>query len=168
MKRKNLLLQLLIVLVLLSFSAVTATGQAEMCGDMNDDGTTDIVDALLIAQCYAGIPSTCPDATAGDVNCDEQIDIVDALLVAQFYVGLNAALNCCDTSETPVPGLADCSEAFEWDAGTTYDTPGTQVQYNGNLYENNWYTSDQNPEEYSGEYDVWTLIEQCDPEPGIC
>jgi aryl-phospho-beta-D-glucosidase BglC (GH1 family) len=172
MKRKNFLLQLLLVLVLLSFSAITATGQANACGDVNDDGTTDIVDALLIAQCYVGL-TTCPDAAVGDVNCDGQIDIVDALLVAQFYVGI-ASLDCCDTetptptpdteTPTPVPGeLIDCSELQEWDAEATYDTEGTQVQYNGNVYSNNWYSIDQNPEENSGPYDVWTLVGQCDP-----
>ncbi|MBN2738197.1 MAG: family 43 glycosylhydrolase [Spirochaetales bacterium] len=58
-------------------------------GDANDDGTVNIVDALLIAQHYVGL------ATSGtfievnaDVNCDNTINIVDALLVAQFYVGL--------------------------------------------------------------------------------
>jgi chitodextrinase len=41
---------------------------------------------------------------------------------------------------------------MEWEAGTIYDTSGTQVQYNGYLYENKWYTSGQNPEEYSTEF----------------
>ena len=101
MKRKIFLLQLLLVLALLSFSATTAIGQINNCGDANDDGSTDIVDALLISQCYVGL-TTCPDAAIGDVNCDEYIDIVDALLTAQFYVGLIAALDCCDTP-TPTP-----------------------------------------------------------------
>jgi len=192
MKRKTFLGCLLLVLFLLSFSATTAIGQA-VCGDTNDDGTVNIVDALLLSQCYVGL-ITCPDAEVSDVNCDGQINIVDALIIAQVYVGLITELNCCSTetetptpeiteiptptpetptetptptpeteTPTPVPGLVDCSEAFEWDAGTVYDTAGTQVEYNGNLYMNNWYTSNQNPEDYSGEYDVWTLVGECDP-----
>jgi beta-xylosidase len=56
-------------------------------GDVNGDGNVDIVDALLVTQCYVGIAS-CPSLSTGDVNCDDTIDIVDALLIAQYYVGL--------------------------------------------------------------------------------
>jgi mannan endo-1,4-beta-mannosidase len=56
-------------------------------GDVNGDGTVDIVDALLIAQCYVGL-TACPDLDTGDTNCDGSITIVDALLTAQYYVGL--------------------------------------------------------------------------------
>lgn len=54
---------------------------------------------------------------------------------------------------TPTAEPIDCSNATEWDTNTIYDQAGTRVVYNGNLYENNWYTQNQNPEEYSGEYD---------------
>lgn len=54
MKNKIFLLQLLFVLILLSFSATTAIGQIDTCGDANDDGSIDIIDGLLIAQCYVG------------------------------------------------------------------------------------------------------------------
>jgi pectate lyase len=40
---------------------------------------------------------------------------------------------------------------------------GTRVQYNGNIYENNWYSQNQNPEQNSGEFDVWSLVGSCDP-----
>jgi hypothetical protein len=62
-------------------------------GDANGDGNINIVDALLVAQCYVGIGS-CPDASIADVNCDGKIDIVDALLIAQYYVGLISNLGC--------------------------------------------------------------------------
>ena len=100
MKRKTFLLQLLLVLVVLTFSATTVIGQV-VCGDVNDDGSTNIVDALLVAQCYVGLIA-CPDSDIGDVNCDDNINIIDALLIAQLYVGLITKLNCCDT-ETPTP-----------------------------------------------------------------
>jgi endoglucanase len=57
-------------------------------GDVNTDGTVDIVDALLIAQYYVGLDPSNFNQDAADVNCDGSIDIVDALLVAQYYVGL--------------------------------------------------------------------------------
>ena len=66
----------------------TPPGQTGNLGDVNGDGSIDIVDALLIAQYYVGLnPSGFVQANA-DTNCDGSIDIVDALLVAQYYVGL--------------------------------------------------------------------------------
>ncbi|MBN2533086.1 MAG: glycoside hydrolase family 9 protein [Spirochaetales bacterium] len=56
-------------------------------GDVNDDGSVDIVDALLVAQYYVGL-ITSIDEEIADVNCDGGVDIVDALLIAQYYVGL--------------------------------------------------------------------------------
>lgn len=58
-----------------------------LLGDVNSDDSIDIVDALLVAQCYVGLTS-CADPSMADVNCDGTIDIVDALLIAQYYVGL--------------------------------------------------------------------------------
>jgi len=45
----------------------------------------------------------------------------------------------------------------EWNSSTVYND-GDQVQYNGNLYEANWYSQGQNPETNSGQWQVWTLI----------
>ena len=36
-----------------------------------------------------------------------------------------------------------------------------EVQYNGKLYKSNWYTSGDNPEENSGEFQAWTLLGPC-------
>ncbi len=63
-------------------------------GDANGNGTTDIVDALLIAQYYVGLNPQGFIAANADVNCSGGIDIVDALLVAQFYVGLISSFPC--------------------------------------------------------------------------
>jgi hypothetical protein len=73
----------------ISSLAINPPGTSTSKGDANGDGVIDIVDALLIAQCYVGL-STCPPGSVGDANCDGTIDIVDALLVAQYYVGLIA------------------------------------------------------------------------------
>lgn len=95
MKGRNILHGLLLVMVILSFSTTQVQGQA-VCGDVNDDSTVNIVDALLLAQCYVGI-ANCHNTLIGDVNCADSINIIDALLVAQLYVGLISTLNCCDT-----------------------------------------------------------------------
>jgi arabinoxylan arabinofuranohydrolase len=57
-------------------------------GDVNGDGSIDILDALLIAQYYVGLEPVNFISGNADTNCDGTIDILDALLVAQFYVGL--------------------------------------------------------------------------------
>lgn len=64
---------------------------------------------------------------------------------------------------TPIPTEVplDCSNVPEWSATEVYADAGMRVQYNGNLYENNWYSQGQDPEEYSGQYMVWTLLGSC-------
>jgi len=64
------------------------------CGDVNNSGTVDIVDALLVAQYYVGLNPQGFDSTNADVNGDGSISIVDALLIAQLYVGLIYRLEC--------------------------------------------------------------------------
>ena len=100
MKNKTKLKQLLLLLLIFTFSATITFGQN--CGDINSDGSTNIVDALLIAQCYVSLIS-CPSADIGDVNCDGQVNIVDALLIAQLYVGLISTLDCCGETPPPIP-----------------------------------------------------------------
>lgn len=57
-------------------------------GDVDNNGSIDIVDALRIAQFYVGLDPEPFYPEASDVNCDGVTDIIDALLVAQYYVGL--------------------------------------------------------------------------------
>ena len=57
-------------------------------GDVNSDGTIDILDALRTAQYYVGLDPADFNPDVADTNCDESIDIIDALLIAQYYVGL--------------------------------------------------------------------------------
>jgi hypothetical protein len=64
------------------------TPVVDSTGDVNDDGTVDIADALMIAQYYVGLnPSNFTSARA-DTNCDGSINIIDALIVAQYFLGL--------------------------------------------------------------------------------
>jgi hypothetical protein len=66
----------------------TATPQIILMGDVNSNGTVDIVDALVTAQYYVGLNPANFNTAAADVNNSGSIDIVDALLIAQYYVGL--------------------------------------------------------------------------------
>ena len=69
-------------------------------GDVNCNASSDIVDALLIAQYatqnrtdYVGCPLPSPEtqlnAAAGDLNLDGKTDIVDGLLISQCAVGID-------------------------------------------------------------------------------
>jgi len=57
-------------------------------GDVNESGSIDIVDALLIAQYYVGVIAANFNPLAADVTKDGAIDIIDALKIAQCYVGI--------------------------------------------------------------------------------
>lgn len=57
-------------------------------GDVNGDGSINIVDALLVAQYYVGLDPANFLVEASDANCDGTVNIVDALLIARYYVGL--------------------------------------------------------------------------------
>jgi len=57
-------------------------------GDMNFDGSVNIIDALLVARMYVGIQVQTYNLSTGDVNRNGTLDIIDALLIAQYYVGL--------------------------------------------------------------------------------
>jgi alpha-galactosidase len=83
----------------LSASEVTTLGSTppdgnNTLGDVNGNGTVDIIDALLVAQYYVGLSPSGFVAANADVNCSGSIDIVDALLVAQYYVGLISNFAC--------------------------------------------------------------------------
>ncbi|MBN2533322.1 MAG: hypothetical protein JXB88_10540 [Spirochaetales bacterium] len=65
----------------------TGSGTGDL-GDVNNDGSIDIIDALLIAQYYVNLDPEGFDVSKADVDCNGSVDIIDALLVAQYYVGL--------------------------------------------------------------------------------
>lgn len=61
-------------------------------GDVDDNGSVQIIDALNAARYGIGIITSLPNVQAGDVNGDFKVDIVDALLIAQDTVGLGMIL----------------------------------------------------------------------------
>jgi hypothetical protein len=60
----------------------------KFCGDVNDNGSVDSVDALLILQLSAGMISTVPNAPSADVNHSGTINPIDASLILQEAAGL--------------------------------------------------------------------------------
>ncbi|MBN2737562.1 MAG: DUF3160 domain-containing protein [Spirochaetales bacterium] len=83
----------MMAVILLILGGLIFAQPASVCGDINRDGTANIVDAMLIAQHYVGM-SIELDVQAADVNSDGAVNIVDSLNIAQFYVKLVASLNC--------------------------------------------------------------------------
>jgi hypothetical protein len=63
-------------------------GIIRITGDVNNDGITNIIDALFVAQYYVKLDPVIFFPENGDVNQSGTIDIIDALLIAQFYVGV--------------------------------------------------------------------------------
>jgi endo-1,4-beta-D-glucanase Y len=90
-----------IFLVSLFVCCIALTGFSQALGDVNNNGSIDIVDALLIAQYFVGLNPANFFSQAADVNCSGSIDIVDALLVAQYFVGLISSFPCSGPTSAP-------------------------------------------------------------------
>jgi endo-1,4-beta-xylanase len=69
-------------------SASVTLGSGGIKGDVNDDGSITIVDALMTAQYSVGLDPPGFNINNADANCDGSITIVDALIIAQYSVGL--------------------------------------------------------------------------------
>jgi hypothetical protein len=122
------------ICVLLLLSGMSLIAAAE-CGDVNSDGTIDIVDALITAQYYVGLNPSNFDSTVADVNGDNSINIVDALLMAQLYVGLIDNLPGCASQPTETVFAVNCGgSAYASSDGTEY---AADTGYSGgNAYDN--------------------------------
>jgi len=77
-----------ITMVFIGNGGISYAQDIPLLGDVNDDASITIIDALLIARYYVGLSSAAFVSEAADVNADFSVTIVDALLVAQYYVGL--------------------------------------------------------------------------------
>jgi hypothetical protein len=95
------------ILTIVMCMLTITTGLFAAMGDVNSNGSIDIVDALMIAQYFVGLNPANFQAGSADVNCSGGIDIVDSLLVAQLYVGLISQFPCTGTAApTVVPTTA--------------------------------------------------------------
>ena len=58
-----------------------------LSGDVNDDGTVDIADAVCIVNYVVSKPNTTFVVEAADVNGDGDVDIADAVRIVNKIVG---------------------------------------------------------------------------------
>jgi aryl-phospho-beta-D-glucosidase BglC (GH1 family) len=180
-KKPRFALILMMCAAIFAISGISAS--AQVLGDVNGSGAADIIDALLIAQYYVGLPVTINTAY-GDVNCNGTIDIIDALLVAQYYVGLVPAFTCGGTPEvtvittpapTSVPGTNTLLiEAEDYTACQDNDATNQAFRYRPNeavdiedCYEGGFNTSWVNGGEWTdyainiataGTYYIWARV----------
>jgi len=64
------------------------TAPTKLCGDVNDDGSVNSVDAQLVLQLKAGLIDTLANVASADVNGDGEVTSVDAALILQKDAGL--------------------------------------------------------------------------------
>ena len=89
---KNILFTFLWCFLLLSLG--TTTLYSQNYGDVNEDGSVNIVDALVVAIYYVGVKPAIFNETNADVDCDLNITIIDALQIAKYYVGIIEMFPC--------------------------------------------------------------------------
>jgi len=67
----------------------TATvSETKMCGDVDDSGDVNSIDATLVLQYVADLVSTLENLPSADVNYDGEVSSVDAALILQVEAGL--------------------------------------------------------------------------------
>lgn len=69
-------------------TSVTVTDSQHTLGDVNGDGSINLLDVLYVIQYYNNTKTfTYAEKTAADVNRDGKIDLTDALKILQYYNG---------------------------------------------------------------------------------
>jgi hypothetical protein len=66
----------------------TATPGGKACGDVNDDGIVNAIDATLILQLSAALVDSLANEPSGDVNNNGELNAVDATLILQRVADL--------------------------------------------------------------------------------
>jgi pectate lyase len=124
-------------LFLLLFFAISpfCFSQSYALGDVNHNGTIDIVDSLLVAQYYVGLNPANYNAAQADVNASGSVDIIDGLLIAQYYVGIisqfpgqtTPAPTSVPTQTPTVTNPPTTSGPEGWGRNTTGGAGGTTI-----------------------------------------
>ena len=85
--------------------SVSASAQEHLCGDVNDDGIINPVDALLAAGYVPGEETDITCLECADANADGSINVQDGIVISQFFVGLTSELACPNILTAKTGGL---------------------------------------------------------------
>jgi hypothetical protein len=69
----------------LSDTPVTLVMNTTATADINNDGSVDIYDAILLANAYNSVPTSLNWNSKADLNSDNIVDIYDAIILANHY-----------------------------------------------------------------------------------
>ncbi len=64
------------------------------------------------------------------------------------------------SKDVTVSEIIGCSGLETWSVSTVYQS-GTEVALNGTKYKNNWWSKGENPEQNSGQWQVWSNLGSC-------
>jgi len=124
MKKRGYRILLICGLLLLCASGIF--GQTSLRGDVNNDNTVTIIDALIVAQYSVGLNPNPFNSANADVNCDNNRNIIDALIIAQYYVGLITSFTACGTATPTLTPTRTTTSTPTQSVSTTdiYAAPG--------------------------------------------
>ena len=100
---------------------------AGLLGDVNNDGTVDSGDAILVLRYSAGL-STLPDVqkNLGDVNSDGSTDAGDAILILRYSAGLIAAFPRSGSAK-PSPAASHFQDSVQFADITVVPNAGLEI-----------------------------------------
>lgn len=75
--------------------------------------------------------------------------------LAVFSAALCSSVFCLNVQ------AVNCTNIAEWNSATAY-TGGAQVKQSGKAYKANWWSQGHSPANYSGQWQEWTLLGNCD------
>ena len=119
MLKRNLLLALAVILILMGLAASEARCQA-ICGDANSDQSVNVSDAVwIIGYIFVGGDPPVP-LESGDVNCDQTCNVADVVWILNYVFA--GGYDPCDIDGDGIP---DCDPNCPW----------TVTDIDGNVYQ---------------------------------
>jgi hypothetical protein len=92
-------------------AAVSIADNEHPVGDINDDGTVNLVDSILALQIIVGIKPASTPNPKGDVNEDNRIGIEEVIYALQCAANLRGELNIDNDADGYTENQGDCDDA---------------------------------------------------------